>query len=289
MDINEEISIDFFKKADNNRSEMLLLGGFFMKEKILILLIAVLGLIALAVGAYVLLVPTVDPNAQVVYKENKLFEKLEIEREVKSEDIARVFFIRNYEDKLEPNEINNIDNLRYYILDNNAKGHMLILPYNIGGKITVTKLKLNEINEKYVPSNAEDAILINEEITKDYALLLKYDRATSVPQYQIKITQGDKIATYNIEPIGGAGRVSEYEHIQRDNEKGVSKYTQYRKDRDMFEDEDEDGQVEEDLNVDEKDNNKVSEKNDKDISKNNKTDDEEESAEIPVSSVSTGG
>ena len=38
---------------------------------------------------------------------------------------------------------------------------MLILPFDVGGRITVTRLMWDDYSEKYVPSNAEDAVLID--------------------------------------------------------------------------------------------------------------------------------
>jgi hypothetical protein len=115
---------------------------------------------------------------------------------------------------LEPEEINSIYYLRYYVLDSTAKGHMLILPFDVGGRITVTRLMWDDYSEKYVPSNAEDAVLIDEIITQGYSLLLQYDRPSSNPEYQIKITQGSSTATYNIGPV--EGDLEEYEYIKRD-------------------------------------------------------------------------
>ena len=65
-----------------------------------------------------------------------------------------------------------------------------------------------------MPSTAEDAVLIDEEITQGYALLLQYDRPSSNPEYQIKITQGSDIATYTINPVDG--KLEEYEYVKRD-------------------------------------------------------------------------
>lgn len=188
-----------------------------MNEKVLIGIICVLVLVLVGIGSYVMLVPTVNPDDNInivenVLPENELPKYLGIDRPNK--EIPRLFAIRNYEDRLEPDEINQISCLRYYVLDNNAKDHMLILPFDVGGRITVTRLEWHDYSEKYVPSNAEDAVLIDDEIVQGYSLLLQYDRPSNNPEYQIKITQGNSTATYNISPV--EGKLEEVEYIKRD-------------------------------------------------------------------------
>lgn len=217
MDINEEISIDFLKNADKIIDEIYYLGGFFMNEKVLIGTICGLILVVIVIGAYVLMVPTIDPvpvtsDPEDVFVENALLKELAIERPNK--EIPRLFAIRNYDDMLDPQEMNKIPYLRYYVLDNLAQDHMLILPFDVGGRITVTRLMWDDWSEKYVPSTAEDAVLVDEEIYQGYSLLLQYDRPSSNPEYQIKITQGSETATYYINPVDG--ELEEYEYVKRD-------------------------------------------------------------------------
>ena len=188
-----------------------------MNEKVLIGIICALILVVVGIGSYVMLVPTInpdplDPVIENVFEENQLPKFLKIERP--NTKVPRLFAIRNYNDSLDQEEINSIYYLRYYVLDANAKDHMLILPFDIGGRITVTRLEWDPYEEDYLPSNAEDAILIDEEIVQGYALLLQYDRPSSNPEYQIKITQGSDVATYNIKPA--IGELEEYEFIKRD-------------------------------------------------------------------------
>lgn len=188
-----------------------------MKEKILIAVICGLVLMVVGIFSYVMLVPTIEPEntnqpVQNVFQPNELPGRLGINRPNK--EIPRIFAIRNYESTLEPEEINNIGYVRYHILDNNAKGHMLILPFDVGGRITVTELMWDDYSEKYVPSTAEDAVVIDDQILQGYSLLLQYDRPSSNPEYEIKITQGSETATYIIEPIDG--KLEEYEFIKRD-------------------------------------------------------------------------
>lgn len=178
-----------------------------MKEKILIAVICVLALVVVAIGSYVYLVPTVDPDKPVViinnnFPENELPKVLKISKP--NTKVARVFAIRNYEDGLDSDEINEIKvPIRYYVLGNKAKGNLLVLPFEVGGRITVTELMWDDFEEDYVPSNKDDAVLIDEQITPNYGLMLSYDRPSTNPEYEIKITQGSTVATYKIGPSTG--------------------------------------------------------------------------------------
>lgn len=175
-----------------------------MKEKILIAVICALALIVVAIGSYVYLVPTVDPDKpiQVVennFPENELPKTLKISKP--NTKVARVFAIRNYEKGLDAEEINSINvPIRYYVLGSKPTSSMLILPFEVGGRITVTELMWDDYEEDFVPSNKEDAVLIDEQITQNYGLMLNYDRPSTNPEYQIKITQGSTVATYKIGP-----------------------------------------------------------------------------------------
>ena len=44
--------------------------------------------------------------------------------------------------------------------------------------------------------------------------MIQYDRPSSNPEYQIKITQGSETATYIIGPSNG--KLEEYEFVKRD-------------------------------------------------------------------------
>ena len=158
----------FLKNTDRIKGSVYYLGGFYMKEKILIALICGLILGVVGIGAYVMLVPTIEPvnpnipNNVITYEPNQLPGIIGISRPNK--EIPRLFAIRNYEENLEAEEINAIGVLRYHILSNTAKGHMLILPFDVGGRITVTKLMWDDYSEKFVPSTAEDAVIIDDSI-----------------------------------------------------------------------------------------------------------------------------
>lgn len=175
-----------------------------MKEKILIGIICVLALAVIAIGAYVCLVPTMGPaNVQdtneLVFPENELTKTLGVEKP--NTKIARIFAVRNYENGIDIDEINSINNpIRCYVLDSRAKGNIFILPFEVGGRITVTKLVWDDYEEDFIPSTQADAILIDEQITQNYGLMLKYDRPSTNPEYQVKITQGNAVAVYDIGP-----------------------------------------------------------------------------------------
>lgn len=177
------------------------------KEKVLIGVICALILIVVGIGSYVYLVPTVDPDKPEIvvnndFPENELPKKLGIDKP--NTKVARVFAIRNYEKGLDADEINSINvPIRYYVLNSKATGSMLILPFEVGGRITVTELMWDDYEEDFVPSNKEDAVLIDEQITENYGLMLQYNRPSNNPEYQIKITQGSTVATYNIGPSSG--------------------------------------------------------------------------------------
>ena len=178
-----------------------------MKEKALIIAICVLALAAVTIGSYVYLVPTVDPEKPEVvinndFPENELPKTIGIKKPDKK--VPRVFAIRNYEKELNSDEINAINvPIRYYVLDNKATGKMLVLPFEVGGRITVTELMWDDVEENFVPSNKDNAVLIDEQITPNYGLMLSYDRPSTNPEYEIKITQGSTVATYKIGPSTG--------------------------------------------------------------------------------------
>ena len=189
-----------------------------MKEKILIGVICGLILVVVAIGSYVALVPTVDPiptsSPEIIeFPANELPKKLGIQRP--NTRVPKIFAIRNYEDGLDQEEINEIDFLKYYVLDPSSEDHILVLPFDVGGRITVSELMWDDYEEDYVQSNAEDSVLIDEEITPGYALLLQYDRPSNAPEYQIKVTQGATTATYKIQPKG-KNKIEEYEYIKSD-------------------------------------------------------------------------
>lgn len=191
-----------------------------MKEKILIGIICGLILVVVAIGSYVYLVPTVEPEkpADIIetnFPENDLPKLLDIDRPNKK--VPRIFAIRNYDKTLNPEEINLIESLRYYVLDNKAKGHLLVLPFDVGGRITVTKLQYDDYEEAYVPSTNENAVLIDDLIKPGYGLLLQYDRPSTNPEYQIKVTQGATTATYVIAP-GNANDIPQIEFVSEDRE-----------------------------------------------------------------------
>ena len=178
-----------------------------MKEKILVIVICALALVVVGIGSYVYLVPTVDPEKPVPIVNNDS-QEYELRKVLKINDpntkVPRIFAVRNYEKELAPDEINAIEvPIRYYVLGSKAKGNILVLPFEVGGRITVTELMWDEYEEDFVPSNKEDAVLIDEQITPNYGLMLSYDRPSTNPEYQIKITQGSYVATYNIGPSTG--------------------------------------------------------------------------------------
>ena len=167
-----------------------------MKKTIIIVIIGVLSVAAICIGVILALMPKPIEQVEVdPYTPNNLANILEIEKPNKK--IERLMAIRTYEKNVDMNDINTIaknTKIRYYILDENATGHLLIVPFEINGKLTISEVYYDsDYEEDYLTGQ----VIFSDDVTENYALLLKYDRP-DVPEYEIKLTQGKQTATYRI-------------------------------------------------------------------------------------------
>jgi len=191
-----------------------------MKNTAIIVIISILTAILMCVGIYIALTPVVQP---VLPPPPDPFPANELAN-IKALDIVRPntlvpkrLVIRNYTDGLAPEHINALPSVSYRILTQDSKNYMLFVPYQIGGTLTVRPLIWDSYLEKYVPDLDDEKMIINEEITENYALLLQYDRP-EVAKYELKITQGEDTVTYRIHAPTGA-KISPKEEFPADRQK----------------------------------------------------------------------
>lgn len=188
-----------------------------MKNKFLIISIAVLSMILLCVCIYIMLTPVQQPQKPVEpdpFPENSIHtaEGLGIER--KTTKIPKRLVIRNYTDGL-PTSINVLEKVSFKVLTKDSKNYMLFVPYQTGGTLTITELMRDDFLEEYVPN--EERVILKEEIGENYALILQYDRP-EVAKYEVKITQGDDTVTYRIYAPAGA-KIPSKEEFAADKKK----------------------------------------------------------------------
>lgn len=168
------------------------------KSAVIVVLIAICAVAAICLGVLIAVTPEkVVEVTKNPYTANGMFEILEIERE--SGDRSRLMAIKTYKEKLDKIDINTIStnpttNLKYHILDENDKGHLLVLPYNINGTITVSKIIFDrdDTGEYKIGET-----LFTDTVKENYGLLLKYDRPGDEKyEYKIELTEGEKNAVY---------------------------------------------------------------------------------------------
>ena len=201
-----------------------------MKKTVIIVLIAIFAVAAICVGV---LIPF-TPDKKVVeepknpYTDNGMFEILEIDRAQEGNVRKKMMAILTYtngSDEAIINQIaNNKDtNLKYVVLDKNAKGNLLVVPHNINGTITISKLvfDVGDRGEYYVGDT-----VFTGTVWDNYGLLLKCDRPDEKEKfeqkykYQIKLEQGEQVATYWISDSDNESekRAEAIQYIRADKE-----------------------------------------------------------------------
>jgi len=190
------------------------------KNNIIIGIIAVLTVLLMCIGIYIAKTPPIveeTPPPPDPHPVNELanIEALEIIRPERK--IPKRVAIRNYTDGLNVEHINalsaNKKQIYYNVLTRDSKNYMLIVPYQIGGTLTLTELMYVDKLEAWVAN--PERVIISHEIGEDYALLLQYDRPVNA-KYELKITQSDETMTYQIEAAEG-GKVATLEYLVADN------------------------------------------------------------------------
>jgi len=190
-----------------------------MKKTIIVVCIAVLAILALCLLAVIAITPDPVPGPPPdPYTSNELASVLEIERDPKAKREI-LMQMKTYDIGVDESEINLIaktpdTDLRYYVLDKDAKGHLLFVPFEINGIITISKVEYDSVDTEDYYVGEE---IFRDTVTPNYALLLKYDKPDSY-EYEIKLTQGEQTATYRIlnkDPRTG-GRVEASHPIKED-------------------------------------------------------------------------
>lgn len=190
-----------------------------MKKTIIVVIIAILAVLAICLLAVIavtpdpVVAPPPDPHT-----DNKLAALLEIERNT---DVKReiLMAIRTYTNGVDEKDINLIaetagTDLRYYVLNKDAKGHLLIVPFEINGTITISKIKYDSDDTEDYYVDKQD-VIFKDTVTPNYALLLKYDRPGTY-EYEIKLTQGEQTSTYWILNNASGDRIEATQFIKED-------------------------------------------------------------------------
>jgi len=161
-----------------------------------------------AICLLVLIAKTKDPIPEGPppdpYTNNEMFEILEVDRKQEGSIRKKMMAILTYTNGSEDLIVNQIanntkTNLKYVVLDKNAKGNLLVIPHNINGTITISKLvfDISDTGKYFVGDT-----VFTGTVCENYGLLLKCDRPDEKEKfeqkykYQIKLEQGEEVATY---------------------------------------------------------------------------------------------
>lgn len=179
-----------------------------MNKTIITVAIIVLGVVALCLGGIIIATPDpVEPAPVDIHTDNSLVEKLGIERPNKKTE--RLFAIKTYQGDVNTKdivEIAQIGGMEYIELDPRANDYLLVVPFEVGGKLSVSQVVYDDYLEEYVvPKNTGDDSIYQfkanngENVYDYYSLLIRYSRPDT-PEFQIKLIQdnGEQTATYNI-------------------------------------------------------------------------------------------
>ena len=204
-----------------------------MNKKIIIIIIGVLVFIALVLGVIILITPDpVEPVEVISYDNNNLIETFDITRPNKR--VERLIAIKTYEG--EPNfqdmlKLTQDANLEYVELDEKAKDYMLIIPFNINGRMRIFNVEYNDYDEEYQLQKTPAYRCYNDErLPQNYGLLVRYSRP-STPKFAVKLylredeeTNTYQTATYMITNTENGEPVKTIQLIKDDIEPGTQSY-----------------------------------------------------------------
>lgn len=197
-------------------------GGIIMKKTIIIMLIALLSVIAICLIAVIAVLPEDNQQQVITYSNNELIETLGIERP--NTKVERLFAIRTYEgeaDFIDMLKMAQLDGLEYKELDPESNNYMLVTPLKTNTTLTIANLVYNEYEEKHLPQQVVFRANNGNPLPNNYALLLRYTRPNKGnQQYQIKLTQGEKTATYQIINVEEDGTPVKKNQLVKDDEVG---------------------------------------------------------------------
>ena len=171
-----------------------------MKKTVIIVLIAILSVAAICVGILIAITePVVETSPADPYTPNSLITTLGIERP--SKKIERLVAIRTYQGEIESEDLIKIakaGGMEFLDLDKESDDYLLVIPFEINGKMQISNVTYDSFNEEYT-SSGEAVFSCNngKELPDNYSLLIRYSRPDE-PKYEIKLTQGEQQATYQI-------------------------------------------------------------------------------------------
>ena len=156
---------------------------------------------------------------RITYDNNELIETLGIVRQDK--EVKRLFAIRTYEGEADFGDmlkIAQLGGLEYKELDPESDNYMLITPMQTNTTLTISNLVYDEYKEKYLPQQVVIRANGGNSLPNNYALLLRYTRPNKgKQQYEIKVTQGDKTATYQIINVEEDGTPVKRDQLVKDD------------------------------------------------------------------------
>ena len=204
-----------------------------MNKKIIISIIGVLVFISLALGVVIMVMPEPEKPVEVIsYDNNNLIETFDITRPNKR--VERLIAIKTYEG--EPNfqdmlKLTQDANLEYLELDEKAKDYMLIIPFNVNGRMRIFNVEYNDYDEEYqLQKNPVYKCYNGERLPQNYGLLVRYSRP-STPKFAVKLylredeeTNTYQTATYMITNTENGEPVKTIQLIKDDIEPGTQSY-----------------------------------------------------------------
>jgi len=197
-----------------------------MKKTVLIVLIVVLSIAAMCLGVAILMMPEPAEPAYVdPHTPNSLIEKLGIERPNRKTE--RLLVLRTYEDEVafeDILEIAKVGGLEYHELDDRADDYILVIPFEINGKLYISDVEYDTFEEKFVEKDVIYKCNGGEVLPDNYCLLLRYSRPEN-PEYQLQLVQttetGHQVATYQIVNTEGDDPVKTTQFVKDDIDAGT--------------------------------------------------------------------
>lgn len=193
-----------------------------MKKTVIIVFIVLLSIAAICLGVLIALTPDpVQPVPEDPHTPNSLITTLGIERP--DTTLERLLVLKTYQGGLNADdllEIAQVGGLEYYELDQRSNDYLLITPFEINGKLEISKLVYDTRNEIYVPESVAHTANGGNPLPDNYSLLIRYSRP-EIPEYEIKLTQPGitevpQTATYQIVNMEGDSLVGVTQFIKDD-------------------------------------------------------------------------
>ena len=201
-----------------------------MKKTIIIVGIIVFSTIAICLGILIALTPDpIGPAPVDIHEPNSIVSEVGIERPDTSTE--RLIAIRTYNGKADAFDdlvkIAQFGRVEYLVLDDKSDDYLLIMPFEIKGKMILSSLKYDTFNEVYVKDETKSSFECNsgKELPDGYCLLLRYTRPTT-PEYQLKLFQEDEkqTATYQIVNMENGSPVKTTQLVKDDKKSGTESF-----------------------------------------------------------------